>query len=457
MSTIELERARDIERRTMRKVSWRLLPLIVAAYCIAYIDRSNMSFAALTMNKDLGLSPEVYGLGAGIFFIGYFIFEVPSNVVLERVGARIWIARIMASWGVISAAMAIVSDRTLMSLTIFDWHIRITSFYIVRFLLGAAEAGFFPGVILYFTYWYPARYRARVISSLFIAQPVANAVAAGASGAILEMDGILGIRGWQWVFILEALPAVLLSLVVLRVMTNRPSVAEWLSPEERGWLEADLARERKGIEARGKLSLWRSLRDHRVLLLSFIYLTSTTANYGIVFFLPQIVKGLGLSNLETGFVSAVPYIIGMVGLLLWGWSSDRFQERRWHLIVAIAVGSLGLSLAAFFGSTYAGLAGITVAVIGLYGSRTAFWPMPSMFLTGTAAAGGIALINSIGNLGGSVGPPAVGWIREHTGSFEMGLYFLAGFSLLGGLIVYIATSPGRISSISPSNEERRAA
>ncbi len=431
-----------IERRTISKVSWRLLPLIVVAYCVAYIDRSNVAFAALTMNKDLGLSSYIYGLGAGIFFIGYFVFEIPSNVILERVGARLWIARIMVTWGIISAGAALVTGPN--------------SFLLARFLLGAAEAGFFPGVILYFTYWYPARYRGRVISTLFLAQPIANGLASSVSGAILEMDGLLGVKGWQWVFILEALPAIILSIVVLKVMTDRPSVASWLDADEKTWLESELEAERQKINSAGKLSLWRALADPRVLVLSLIYFTSTTANYGIVFFLPQIVKGLGLSNLETGFVAAVPYIIGMVGLLLWGWSSDRSEERRWHLIVAIALGSAGLILAGWFGSSYAGLAGITLAVIGLYGSRTAFWPLPSLFLTGTAAAGGIALINAVGNLGGYLGPFAVGWIKDSTNSFEMGLYFLAGFSLLGGILAYFAVHLQEARAATPTKklEER---
>jgi MFS transporter, ACS family, tartrate transporter len=412
----------QIERQAIRKISWRLLPLVVAAYCIAYIDRSNVSFASLTMNADLGLTSTIYGLGAGIFFIGYFIFEIPSNVILEKVGARIWIARIMFTWGVISAAAALATGPT--------------SFFVIRFLLGAAEAGFFPGMILYFTYWYPARYRGRVISTLYLAQPIANGLASAVSGLLLEMDGVLGIRGWQWVFIIEALPAILLSAVVLKVMTDRPAVADWLSNEEKTWIEGELGRERRMVESGGKLSLWTALKDLRVLILSIIYFASVTANYGIVFFLPQIVKGLGLTNIETGLVTAIPYIIGTAGLLLWGWSSDRTQERRWHFIVASAVGCAGLTFAGWQGSTYAGLAGITIAVIGLYGSRTAFWPMPSLFLTGTAAAAGIAQINAIGNLGGYLGPFAVGWIKDATNSFEMGLYFLAAFSLLSGGVAY---------------------
>jgi ACS family tartrate transporter-like MFS transporter len=307
---------------------------------------------------------------------------------------------------------------------------------VIRFLLGAAEAGFFPGIILYFTYWYPARYRGRVISILFLAQPIANSLASAVSGLLLEMDGVLGVRGWQWVFIIEALPAIFLSAAVLKIMTDRPMAAKWLSSEEKNWIEGELGHERRMVESGGKLSLWTALKDPRVLILSLIYLTSTTANYGIVFFLPQIVKGLGLTNIQTGLVSAIPWIIGTAGLFLWGWSSDRTQERRWHLIAGVAVGSAGLAFSGWQGSTYAGLAGITIAIIGIYGSRTAFWPMPSLFLTGTAAAAGIALINAIGNLGGQIGPFAVGRIKDLTGSYEMGYYFLAASSFLGGAVAF---------------------
>src|SRR5215469_4455607 len=273
----------NIEARTMRKVSWRLLPLVLTAYSVAYLDRSNVSFAALTMNKDLGLTAFSYGLGAGIFFIGYFIFEVPSNVILERVGARLWIARIMAVWGAVSAAVALATGPV--------------SFITLRFLLGVAEAGFVPGMLLYFTYWYPLRYRGRVIAVLFLAIPVANILVAAISGVILDMDGILGVRGWQWVFILEGIPALVVAVVVLIVMTERPSAAQWLKPEEREWLESVLEAERRLVSARGEISLSQALVDRRVLVLGFIYFTSTTASYGITFFLPQIVKGLGLSNI----------------------------------------------------------------------------------------------------------------------------------------------------------------
>jgi MFS transporter, ACS family, tartrate transporter len=429
--------AGTIASRAITKISWRLLPLIALAYCIAYIDRTNVGFAALTMNKDLGLSAYVFGWGAGIFFFGYFLFEIPSNLVLERIGARIWIARIMLTWGIISALTAFATGPV--------------SFLVIRFLLGVAEAGFFPGMILYFTYWYPAEYRGRVISTLFIAQPVANALASIASGAILGMDGVLGYKGWQWVFILEALPAVVLAVVIWFVMTDRPEVADWLAPDERDWLESRLQEERRGIDRHGQLSLFQGLCDPRVLTLSAIYLASVTANYGIVFFMPQIVKGMGLSNLMTGFVSSVPYIIGTIGLIAWGYSSDHFHERRWHLIIASVVAAAGLVVAGWFGSSFWALAGMSAATIGIYGSRAAFWPMPSLFLTGTAAAGAIALINAVGNLGGYVGPFVVGWIKDSTNSFEAGLYFLAASALMGGIITFFATGvSGKTVKLEPA-------
>jgi ACS family tartrate transporter-like MFS transporter len=413
-----------IERRTIAKVSWRLLPLVALAYCIAYIDRSNISFASLTMNKDLGFSSYLYGWGAGIFFFGYFLFEIPSNLILEKVGARIWIARIMITWGIISGLTAFITGPT--------------SFLVIRFLLGAAEAGFFPGMILYFTYWFPSEYRGRVISTLFIAQPVANAVASIVSAAILEMDGVLGIKGWQWIFLIEAVPAVLLGLVVLKAMTDRPARADWLDAEEKTWLQTRIESENRAVESAGHLTLFRALADPRVLALSAMYLMSVTANYGIVFFMPQIIKGIGLSNMMTGVVSSIPYVIGTIGLIAWGWSSDRNNERRWHLIAASTVGALGLAFAAWSGASYWALLGMSAATIGIYGSRAAFWPMPSLFLTGTAAAGAIAMINATGNLGGYFGPFIVGWIRESTHSFEAGLYFLAACSLGCAVITFFA-------------------
>jgi ACS family tartrate transporter-like MFS transporter len=434
MATAEATPA--IERRTIAKVSWRLLPLVAVAYCIAYIDRSNISVAALTMNKDLGFSAYLSGWGAGIFFFGYFLFEIPSNLILEKIGARIWIARIMITWGIISGLTALVTGPT--------------SFLIIRFLLGAAEAGFFPGMILYLTYWFPAQYRGRVISTLFIAQPVANAIASSGSAAILGMDGVLGLRGWQWIFIIEAIPAVVLGLFILRIMTDRPARAEWLADDERGWLQTRLDNENRAIERDGQMTWTKALSDPRVVALSMIYLGSVTANYGIVFFMPQIVKGLGLSDMMTGFVSSGPYIIGTIGLLAWGWSSDRNKERRWHLITASTLGAAGLAFAAWSGASYWALLGMSAATAGIYGSRAAFWPMPSLFLTGTAAAGAIAMINAIGNLGGYIGPFVVGWIKDSTKSFEAGLYFLAACSLMAAVITFFAARAAGAPAAVPS-------
>jgi MFS transporter, ACS family, tartrate transporter len=415
----------EIERRTIRKVAWRLLPLIVAIYFVAYIDRTNVSFAAFGMTRDLGLTAYIYGWGAGIFFLGYFLFEVPSNLLLEKVGARRWIARIMISWGLMAAAMAFVQGAT--------------SFLALRFLLGVAEAGFFPGVILYFTYWFPRQYRGRVIAALFLAVPGSNAVTAVISGALLGLDGTLGIPGWKWLYFVEAVPAVLLAFAVLRYLTERPDVADWLLPDEKQWLTSTLQNEKLALVAKsgGHMPLSQALKDKRVLGLALIYFTIVTATYGITFFLPQIVKGLGGSDMRTGLLTAAPYVLGTIGMLAWSQSSDRTRERKWHFIVACLLGAAGLTAAGALGSTYGALAAIAVATVGIYGSKPSFWPMPSEFLTGTAAAGGIALVNCIGNLGGFVGPYAVGWIKDSTGDFGAALYFLAGSAVVSALVTLV--------------------
>lgn len=417
--------ADSMEKQVIRKVAWRLLPLAILGYIVAYVDRSNISFAAITMNKDLGFTAYVYGVGAGIFFIGYLFFEIPSNLIMVRTGARIWIARIMFTWGIASAMTAFVVGPT--------------SFYAVRFLIGAAEAGFLPGMVLYLTYWFPAKYRARVFAGLYFAQPIANAVAALASGAILSLDGVLGLAGWRWIFLVEALPAFLLGLVILKVMTDRPREAIWLSAKEKAWLEAMLAADLSIVGSGSHRSGLRTCLDMRVLALSVIWLGTVTANYGVVFFMPQIVHGLQVSTFMTGVLSALPYAVGVLGLWLWGWSSDRSNERRWHLISACLLGFAGLVCAGWLGTSYWSVAAMCLAMIGLYGTRAVFWAMPSAFLTGTSAAAAFAFINSISQIGGYVGPFAVGWIKEDTGSFETALYFLAGCSLLSAIVAIVAS------------------
>lgn len=419
----------EIERRTVAKVSWRLLPLIVLIYFIAYMDRTNVGFASFGLNREFGFSATIYGWGAGIFFLGYVIFEIPSNLLLERNGARLWIARIMVTWGLVAGAMAFITGPV--------------SFLTMRFLLGVAEAGFFPGMILYFTYWFPRRYRARVVAALFLAVPGSNALTAVISGALLQLDGVLGLYGWQWLFILEAVPSILLAFVVLALMTDRPAKAAWLAPEERTWLEDTLEAERRNtVQTHGHFTLKQALTDRRVLALAAIYFFIGTATYGITFFLPPILKSLKLTDWETGLATAVPYVVGTVGMVAWSWSSDRNDERRWHFVVAGVIAMLGLIAAGpMLGSLWS-LTAMSVAAIGLYGTKPAFWAMPGEFLSGPAAAGGIALINAIGNLGGFVGPYVLGWLKDATGTYEVGLYFLAACALASATITFLAVRPG---------------
>jgi MFS transporter, ACS family, tartrate transporter len=426
---------KTLEQRTIRKISWRLLPLIVVIYFVAYVDRTNVSFASFGMSRDLGLDAYVFGWGAGIFFVGYFIFEVPSNLALERFGARRWIARIMISWAIMAAATAFSRGAT--------------SFLIFRFLLGATEAGFFPGIILYLTYWFPKAYRARVISALFLAVPGSNAATAAISAAVLQMDGLWGVPGWQWLYVMEALPAGLLAFVVLRVMVERPADARWLEADEKAWLDGTLAAERQVLErGQARQSRLQALLDSRVLILAAIYFTIVTATYGITFFLPLIIKSLGATEAETGLLTAVPYVIGTIGMVGWAISSDRRGERRWHYIVACLVGAGGLAVAGRLGGSWWALVAMSVATIGIYGAKPSFWPLPSEFLSGTAAAGGIALVNSIGNLGGFVGPYLVGWIKQSSGGYEGGLYFLAGCALASAVIAYFTIKPRSAQPVS---------
>jgi len=411
---------RTIEQSTMRKVYVRLLPFAIVTYFLCYLDRINVGFAALTMNKDLGLTASMFGLATGAFFWGYFLLEVPSNIILEKVGARLWIARIMISWGLLSGATAFCTGPY--------------SFLVLRFLLGLAEAGFFPGIVLFFTYWFPDQHRARIVSGFMLALPLAVAFGAPLSTATLELDGLLGLSGWKWMFIVEAVPTVLIGIVVLFYVTDRPSVARWLSDDERAWLLATLEQERGLIESRHKIGLLRAFWDPKVLLLTLNYLGILTASLGLLIFLPQMVKQLGLTNMQVGWVTMIPYLCGALAMLVWGWVSDRMSERRWNLFWACVVATAGLAMAGWFVGTAWAVVGMSIAAAGLYGSKGPFWSMPPMLLTGTAAAAGIAWINSIGNLGGFFGPSVVGWVRDSTGSFAGGLYALAGFSLISAVV-----------------------
>jgi ACS family tartrate transporter-like MFS transporter len=372
------------------------------------------------MNKDLGLDAATYGMAAGAFFWGYFLFEVPSNIILEKVGARIWIARIMVTWGLLSGATAFC---------VGPW-----SFLTMRFLLGLAEAGLFPGMILFFTYWFPDWHRARIVSAFMVALPLAVATGAPISTALLELNGLFGLAGWKWMFIFEAVPTVLVGIFLLFCVTDRPQLARWLSEEERGWLISTLETERRLVEAKRKVSLWQSFWNPKVLLLTLNYFGIVASSLGMLLFLPQIIKQLGLTNMQVGWVTMIPYLCGAVAMLVWGWVSDRMAERRWNLFWACMVAAAGLTITAQTVGTAWALVGMSIAAIGFYGSKGSFWAMPPMILTGTAAASGIAWINSVGNLGGFFGPSVVGWAKDYSGSFAGGLYALAGFALLSAVV-----------------------
>jgi MFS transporter, ACS family, tartrate transporter len=412
-----------IEKAAMRKVYLRLLPLTMLMYFLCYIDRINVSFAALTMNKDIGLTAATYGFSSTAFYIGYVLFEVPSNLVMEKVGARLWLARIMVSWGIISAATAAV--------------IGPNTFLLVRFLLGAGEAGLFPGTLLLFTYWFPDAHRGRIIGLFTLALPVSVALGAPISTAILGMDGVLGVKGWQWIYILEAVPTVIVGIFVLVAMTDRPATAKWLPAPERDWLSNTLQSERRAVEAGGTYSVLQGMTNAKVLLLSLNYLGIVTASLGLLLFIPQIIRSLGASTMNVGFATSLAYVCGAVSMILFGWLSDRIGDRRWLLFATCLMATAGLVMAGATMGTWWSLAGMCLATAGFYGTKGPFWAMPTMILTGAAAAGGIAFINAFGNIGGAVGPAVVGWLKDTTGSYAGGLYGLAVFTGISAIIAAV--------------------
>ncbi len=424
--------------RARQKAYWRLLPLLFLCYVIAYVDRANVSLAKLTMSKDLpAFNDGVIGMGAGVFFLGYFLLEIPGSLIVERWGARRWICRIMLTWGVMAALTALVRTPG--------------QFYTVRFLLGLAEAGFFPGVIVYLTHWFNARDRARAVASFIVATPTAQIVSPRITNLILPIGtdemvngvmvhhpAMLGLVGWQWVYILWGVPAVVLGVVVFFLLKDRPADAKWLSSEERTALEAELARE-KALRAAGrKLTVLEALRHPKVLLLAAAYFGCTTANYGIEFFLPSILQNW--YNLKLNAITwlvILPPILALCGQLFVGWNSDRTKERRYHAVVPILIGATALGIAPLTqGNLVLTIACFMIAAAGIKAYQPAFWTFPSLFLTSTAAAGSIGLINSIGNLGGFLGPRLLGYVKMHTGSFAGGVYCLAGGMLVTATILF---------------------
>jgi MFS transporter, ACS family, tartrate transporter len=424
----------ELETSTIRAISWRLIPFLVLAYFFSYLDRVNLGFAALTMNAELKFSPTVFAWGAGIFFIGYFIFEVPSNLALEKFGASRWIARIMVTWGIISALMSLVSG---------EW-----SFYILRFLLGVAEAGFFPGIILYLTYWYPAEYRARFLAAFAIAVPVSTVIGAPASGLLLGLDGAMGLKGWQWLFIIEGVPSVLLGIVTWFYLTDRPERADWLTAEQKAWLASKLNAEIAAKQAAKHLTLGEALSSPKVLLLSLVYFGFVGSLYGMQFWLPQIVKAFGLTNAQTGFVTAIPYVFGTIAMILWARHSDASRERVLHVGAPLLLTAFALAASSYISDPVMTMVVLTVAAIGVFCTFGVFWTLPTAWLSGTAAAGAIALINSIGNLAGFGGPYLIGWVKEATGNTSTGLLVLAVLPLIGGLLVFLAGHESKAEFVS---------
>ena len=412
-----------LERRTIAKVSWRIIPFLIVCYFVSFLDRVNLGFAGAAISKQFAFSATVFGLGAGIFFIGYFLFEVPSNIALDKYGARRWIARIMLTWGLISGATAFVQGEY--------------SFYAIRFLLGVAEAGFFPGIILYLTYWFPAAYRARIVGWFMVAIPVSSVIGAPVSQWILGMDGAAGLAGWQWLFLIEAAPSVVLAFVVLGFLTDKPTDAHWLEADERKWLAGTLDEERRHREAVKKFGLMEALTNPRILFLSLVYFGDVAALYGVGFWLPQIIKPFNLSPLATVGALAIPYAVGAVGMVLWVKHSDQTAERKMHTAIPAFVACLGLALVPVVADPTLKVVMLCVASLGIFAMLPVFWTLPTAFLTGTAAAGGIALVNSIGNLSGYVGPQVIGVLKDQTGGYDAGIWFLAACAGCAGVIVLI--------------------
>ena len=419
----------ELERSTMARVTWRLLPFLLLLYIISWLDRVNVGFAKLQMNSDLGMSETAYGFGAGIFFLAYAACEIPSNLMLVRFGARRWIARIMITWGLISAGMMFVQGEM--------------SFYVMRLLLGAAEAGFLPGIVYYLSQWFPRPQRAKAVSWFMIGIPLSIVFGGPLSGWLLGFEGHLGLHGWQWMFLLEGLPAVFLGFVVLGFLTDAPSDAKWLTPEQRDWLTRTIEAEHTVAQARHKVGVNDALRHPTVWLLAAIMFCCQTGSYGLTLWVPTIVKGLsGFTNLEVGFISALPYIAAAAGMVLIGRSSDRTGERFMHVAIPTAIGAVGFVATALLKSPIPAMIALTVAAVGDSGTRGPFWALPGKFLTGSAAAAGIALINAMGAVGGFIGPFAVGYLKDASGTFESGLFLLAGILMAGSLLtLYLRASP----------------
>lgn len=421
--TWKVESIMDIEKDTIRKITYKLIPALIVLYIIAYIDRGAVGFAKLHMNADIGLSDASYGLGAGLFFIGYFIFEVPSNLMLAKFGARKWFTRILLTWGLITMAMALTQGPK--------------SFYFLRFLLGAAEAGFFPGVLYLITLWYPIRHRSKVMGYFVLAQPLALVIAGPLMGALLGMNGIANLHGWQWLFLLVGLPAVLLALPTYRYLPDDIHTVKWLSDEQKNWLKNQLLQDQTKYKQTTHANPLHALKDRRVLMLALYFLPLPLCVYGIGLWLPTIIQQFGgNSDFQIGLLTSVPYIFAMIGLLVIPRSVERLNDRYGHMAFLYIVGAIGMFSSAWFSSPVLQLIGLSAVAFALFTGIAVFWTIPGRFLTGLSAAAGIAIINAFGNLGGYVGPFMIGLLKESTGNIASGLYFLTGVMIFGLIMTY---------------------
>ncbi|WP_442796697.1 MFS transporter [Pantoea vagans] len=414
----------DIEQQTVKKVVWRILPFLIVCYLIAIIDRGNIGMASLQMNEDLGLSKAVFGFASSLFFVGYFLFEVPSNLAMQKIGAKIWISRIMVSWGIISVCTAFVESAN--------------TLYVLRFLLGAAEAGFFPGVILYLTYWIPGKYRARVIATFMVAIPAANFVGSPISGLILSLDGWLGMRGWHWLFILEGIPAVILGFAAFFLLSNRPTDASWLNQEQKAWLSTTIQAENEKKKAIGHISLWQLLRHKHIWVMALIYAGASAAGSTLSVWSPQLLKSFGLDNFTTGLVNAIPYGLASILMIIWGRSSDRSGERRWHTALTLFLIAGGLLSAFITNSLTGSVVILSLVLIGAYSMKGPFWALASGWMSSTTAAAGLAAIGAMANLiGGGLMVNVYGIINQATGSHTLAMMPLAILCGIGGIAVLV--------------------
>lgn len=423
-----------LETQTIAVMQRKLLPFLLLLYAIAYLDRTNISYAALQMNQNLGLTPAAFGLASSIFFIGYFFFEVPSNVALHRFGARKWIARILVSWGIVATLTAFAHSAT---------HL-----YILRFLLGVAEAGFFPGIAFYLTRWFPRRHRARAMAKFLLAQIVCSVVGAPVSGFLLDHATWLGLEGWRWMIIIEGVPAVILGFITLAVLRDGPDQAEWLSSEQKTWVKQELENEKASSTQASTANWWTVLRNRHVLYLAVTYVWIVMAIYGITFWMPTIIKGLQghFSNTVVGLLAAVPTLVGGVAMVVNGWHSDKTMERRWHVIAVVLTGALGMFLLAFTTNTWLSILWLCLICVAAYGYISVWWTIPTSFLTGISAAVGLAAINSVGNLGGFFGPYIVGALVNATGTPRAGLIFLGLSFVIGSIMLALFRPPRNVAS-----------